>query len=114
MRISDWSSDVCSSDLVLTGERARNCELGLELSCAPDVGLVTGDERRLKQAVYNLISNAIKFTPPGGRITVTATRQGAERPEERRGGNAWVSKSRYRGWPHTSKKKNNTLNTDNN
>ncbi len=63
---------------VLTGERARNCELGLELSCAPDVGLVTGDERRLKQAVYNLISNAIKFTPPGGRITVTATRQGDE------------------------------------
>src|SRR5690606_12674011 len=62
----------------LPGERARNCELGLELSCAPDVGVVTGDERRLKQAVYNLISNAIKFTAPGGRITVTATRQGDE------------------------------------
>ncbi len=59
---------------VLTGERARNCELGLELSCAPNVGMVVADERRLKQAIYNLISNAIKFTPPGGRITVTATR----------------------------------------
>jgi len=63
---------------VLAGERARNCELGLELTCAPDVGLVVADERRLKQAIYNLISNAIKFTPPGGRITVTAMRDAEE------------------------------------
>jgi signal transduction histidine kinase/ActR/RegA family two-component response regulator len=40
--------------------------------------LVDGDPTRLEQVVRNLIDNAVKYTPPGGRITVTVGRDGAE------------------------------------
>jgi signal transduction histidine kinase/PAS domain-containing protein len=61
--------------MTLTRERARNQNLDLSLRCPASIGSITADERRLKQALFNLISNAIKFTPSGGSIRVEARRQ---------------------------------------
>ena len=65
-----------SSVMTFARERARAQGLRLEFNCPSDIGSVPGDERRLKQAIFNLVSNALKFTPEGGTVTLAARREG--------------------------------------
>ena len=48
---------------------ARARDIRLELAVDPAAGPVLGDASRLQQVVWNLLSNAIRFAPPGGGCT---------------------------------------------
>ncbi len=50
----------------------------LELDVPPEGLLVEADEVRLTQVVSNLLTNAARYTPPGGRVEVTTARDGDE------------------------------------
>ena len=70
--------ELLNSIFTLGHERARSRGLELVLDCEVDVGAVVADPRRLKQALFNLLSNAFKFTPEGGSVTVAAARENGE------------------------------------
>ena len=48
--------------------------IALDIRANADIGSFTADERRVRQVLFNLLSNAVGFSPPGETVTLTAER----------------------------------------
>jgi signal transduction histidine kinase len=70
--------EVIGSATTMVRERAAAHSITLDVDIDPELGNITGDERKVRQVLSNLLSNAVKFTPDEGRITVTARSLGDE------------------------------------
>lgn len=65
-------SDTCEGLLNLMRPQAEKRGVDLLLEIEPNLPLIQTDAGRLHQILFNFLSNAIKFTPAGGSVTVTA------------------------------------------
>jgi signal transduction histidine kinase len=55
-------------------DRLEQSGIALTIRTAPDIGTFVADERRVRQALFNLLANAIGFSPSGGTVTLAAQR----------------------------------------
>lgn len=58
--------------------KAEEKKQTLELHVPDDIPEMIADRNKIKQVVINLISNAIKYTPPGGKIIISAAQENDE------------------------------------
>ncbi len=67
-------SDLIEGLLGIMGPQAEKKDITLRAQLGSNVPMVETDPGKLQQIVFNFLSNAIKFTPTGGTVTISADR----------------------------------------
>ena len=67
-------NEVAGSAVRFVKLQAERAGVALKLSVAPGAGTIFADKRAVKQMLINLVTNGVKFTPRGGDVRVSATR----------------------------------------
>ncbi len=70
-------SDIVHAALNTVQPAADAKGVSMEVQRRPGVSLVSGDANRLQQIIWNLLTNAIKFTPRGGEVVVRLEQEGS-------------------------------------
>jgi signal transduction histidine kinase len=70
--------EVLRNAISMHSERASRGGFELSLTMEPEEITISADGRRVRQIVFNLVSNAVKFTPADGRVDVSAKRDDGE------------------------------------
>jgi signal transduction histidine kinase/CheY-like chemotaxis protein len=65
-------STVLEDGLRMVRDRASQHAIELSVDVEKGVGMIVADELKIKQVVLNLLTNAVKFTPDGGRVEIAA------------------------------------------
>ena len=65
-----------ASILNLIKERARRKALEIDFQCPPEIGWIVADEKRLKQVLFYLLSNAVNLSPVRGTVRLETRRNG--------------------------------------
>jgi len=68
-------ADTAAEILESFAERARSAGVTLAVEVAPAAATLTADPQSIRQILTNLVDNALRYTPPGGRIAVAARRE---------------------------------------
>ncbi len=67
--------DVIDAAILGVRERAGHARLTLDIAVTDDATTFVGDEARVRQVLYNLLSNAVGFSQPGGTVHVSCWRE---------------------------------------
>src|SRR3546814_21132711 len=101
MRISDWSSDVCSSDLQLVGDRAQIRERGVAFLLAERIAKLLAQLLRPQPQRHQVVEELlVQEVAQPRRGTALGHHDGQPRSEERRVGKECVSKFSSRWSPY--------------
>ncbi|MBL0224708.1 MAG: PAS domain S-box protein [Geobacteraceae bacterium] len=78
LELSEFSlQESLEASLMMLREKALKDGIDLHMEPASQVDVqIVADQRKLKQIMFNLVSNAVKFTPAGGAVNVSAVRDG--------------------------------------